>query len=150
MKCMPLAIVAKRLDTMGVNSIKSPLIACNLCRDAHPSDQCPHVMENVQILAKNCQSGPNHSFSNNYNQGGHNQGNYPWRSNNQDSFSYTQPKVAPNFPLGFQPQPSPLKQPIKNRTTTLENMFMNFINKTDAYIAKIDAHLASPNAHFSR
>lgn len=46
------AAIAKRLNIMGVNSINSPSLSCDLCGDPHSSDQCPHASESVQFLAK--------------------------------------------------------------------------------------------------
>ena len=47
----PIAAIAKRLDTTGVNYVDSPSLSYDLCGGFHSSNQCPHASENLQFLA---------------------------------------------------------------------------------------------------
>ncbi|EOY00157.1 Uncharacterized protein TCM_009784 [Theobroma cacao] len=63
----------------------------------------------------------NNPYSNNYTSRWRNHSNFSW-NNNQASSS----ALKPNFPLGFPPQ---AKSPMLEKKPTMEEMFMQFMQK---------------------
>ncbi|WRX26276.1 Retrotransposon gag domain - like 10 [Theobroma cacao] len=94
----------------------------------HSNDNCPIYSESCQFVENRQQNNP---YSNTYNLGWRNHPNFSW-NNNQGSSS----AAKSNFPPGF-----PSRDPMPEKKPSMEDMFMQFMTKTDAFMTKTDASI---------
>ncbi|EOY00167.1 Uncharacterized protein TCM_009852 [Theobroma cacao] len=97
---------------------------------SHSSDQCPSNFESVKFVG-NFNKQQTNPYSNTYNPGWRNHRNFSWDNN---KLGPSNPRL--NNPPSFPPQPKPL---VLEKKPTMEQMFMQFMTKIDAYMTKNDA-----------
>ncbi|WRX08578.1 Retrotransposon gag domain - like 5 [Theobroma cacao] len=132
-----LASLAKKIDKLSVNVVQNSFMTCEFSGEGHSNDNYPIYSESCQFVGNRQQ---NNRYSNTYNPGWRNHPNFSLNNNQWSSST-----AKSNFPPGF-----PSKALMLEKKPSMEDMFMQFMTKTDAFTTKTDAFITKTDAFMIR